>query len=178
LKTPVEASFCRLVEFELSQLHMGAQEKELLRQGNNAEKSRDYKLACECYKKSAKTTKKPHISWFFTAVCLYSQNKFLDALKMFGTVISQGIVGVLPHKHNNIVSVPPTNYELYAANYNRGLIYFRLGDDSKGLIDLQTALSLNPKNFLVKEKIALSLRRMNRFEEAMLITAEISQSKE
>lgn len=61
---------------------------------------------------------------------------------------------------------------------HRGLIYFRLGDDQRGIKDLESALKYQPLNLLAKEKLSLALRRLSRFEEAMIITTEIVALKD
>ena len=58
------------------------------------------------------------------------------------------------------------------------MIYFRLGDDHRGISDLYSALKFYPDNLAAKEKLSLSLRRLGKFDEAMQITSDIIALKE
>ena len=57
-------------------------------------------------------------------------------------------------------------------------MYFRLGDDHKGIHDLEAALNYQPANLLAKEKLALAFRRLGKFDEAMKVTSSIMGLKE
>ena len=118
-QTPVESQFCDLIELDISLLQVSSQEKEHYRVGKNAENSRDFARALDCFKKSTKSTKKPHISLLFIGPCLYKQARYLDALKAFTGVVKLGIIGTLPHKNNDITCIPPNSTDLFMAHYNR-----------------------------------------------------------
>lgn len=175
--TPMESQFCQLLEMDISQCQVSSREKELLRHGKLAENDKDYDLAIRCYERSTVTTKKPHISLQFIGFNLYIQKRYLDSLHKFSEVIALAVVGPLPHKHNDIISVPPTAHDLFVAHYNRGLIYFRLGDDWKGLNDIKKALEMKPHSVMAKEKLALAYRRLGKFDDAMGVTSSIIQEK-
>jgi len=175
--TPMEAQFCELLELDINMCAVSSRERDLLGHGKQAEKEKDYDQAIRYYERSTVTTKKPHVSLQFIGINLYTQKRYLEALRKFSEIMALAVVGPLPHKHNDIVCVPPSNYDLFVAHYNRGLVYFRLGDDTRGLKDMQKALEIKPHSVLAKEKLALAYRRMNKFDEAMGVTASIVQEK-
>ena len=55
----------------------------------------------------------------------------------------------------------------FVAFHNRGIIYFRLGDDDSGVADIEKAIEKDPNHLDCRTLLSLAYRRMGKFMRAI-----------
>jgi len=144
-------------------------DKDILEVGLKAEREGNNEVAITMYKRAGLHTTKPHLSKMFLAYIHYQMGKYMQALDyLTWAVESQDRV-----KHLSTHS----SEEHFIAHYNRALVYFRLGNDEKGVSDMKKAISIDGNHLKAKEVLGLALRRVTKYGESIEISKQNVQRR-
>ena len=115
--------------------------------------------AYKSFSKAILVCKQVHIAMIYRGIVQYQRGKFFNALEDF-TNASKNI-------ESSNMMIKNHMDDILIARFNRGITYFRLGDDEPGLQDLKFALAVNPANVHVREMLMQVQRRSSNYLEAV-----------
>lgn len=132
----------RLIWVNLENRRVSAFDRENLTAGINHLLNDKLEEAFKSFSKAIMVCKQVHIAMIYRGIVQYRRGKFFDALDDF-TNASKNI------EYSNIL-IKNHMEDILIARFNRGITYFRLGEDKAGLQDIKFALAVNPSNTHVR----------------------------
>jgi hypothetical protein len=157
--TAPDALLNNLIEIELSHGKVTVGDRDLLEAGLKAQGEGLHEVAITMYKRASLHTAKPHLSQLFLAHIHFSIGKYIQALEHLDSAIKFQA----PLRGRATFSTEDD----FVAHYNRAMVHFRLGYDTKGCEDLEEAIRLNPEDMRAKDAYPIVLRRMGKYSEAI-----------
>eukprot|EP00602_Paraphysomonas_sp_CaronLab_P011042 CAMPEP_0185022256 /NCGR_PEP_ID=MMETSP1103-20130426/4974_1 /TAXON_ID=36769 /ORGANISM="Paraphysomonas bandaiensis, Strain Caron Lab Isolate" /LENGTH=1344 /DNA_ID=CAMNT_0027554245 /DNA_START=188 /DNA_END=4219 /DNA_ORIENTATION=- len=149
----------KLILVSLENRRIGSGEREHLVIGIKHQQAGDLNLAFKAFNKAILVCKQSHIPTMCRGIVQYERGKFFSAIKDFTAALKA--MELSPdsiRRHLN---------DIVIARFNRAMSYFRLGDDEKGLKDLQFAVECTPNNTYVREMLVLAYRRNSQYIDAI-----------
>lgn len=149
----------QLLEVDFSRRKINIGEREHLNNGRAHEEVNEFDEAMACYARACLVNaKQPHTGNIYQGICLYHQGKFIAAINSFSLALR-----ILERALDSNYNVD----DHFVTVYNRGITYFRVGNDDNGLLDFKKAVSLKPDHNGTREVYAMALRRVDRYSEAI-----------
>jgi tetratricopeptide (TPR) repeat protein len=148
-----------LLEVDFSHRKINVGEREHLLAGRSHEEVNEFDEAMACYDRACLVNaKQPQTGNIYKGICLYHQGKYIAAINSFSLALK-----ILERSLESNYNVD----DHFVTVYNRGITYFRVGDDENGLIDFKKAVSLKPDHNGTREVFAMALRRVDRYNESI-----------
>jgi len=148
-----------LMEVLLTHGKVSVGDRNLLEQGIRCEKEGEVEKAILFYTRSGLHSLAGHLSKLFLGAIHYRLGKFMAALKYFAEAIE--ILERIEHTPQY------SDLDFFTACFNHGVTSFRVGNDDKGIQDLERAVAIMPENLRAQEVLALALRRVGKYNKAI-----------
>ena len=149
----------RLMWVNLENRHCSAFDRDNLASGINHLQNDKLENAFRSFSKAIMVCKQVHIAMIYRGIVQYRRGKFFNALDDF-TNASKNI------ESSNIL-IKNHMEDILIARFNRGITYFRLGDDTPGMQDIKFAFAVNPANIHVRMMLMQVQRRSSNYLEAV-----------
>ena len=149
----------QLIWVNLDNRHVSAFDRENLTPGINHLLHDKLEIAFKCFSKAIMVCKQVHIAMIYRGIVQYRRGKFFKALDDF-TNASKNI------ESSNML-IKNHMEDILIARFNRGMTYFRLGDDDPGLSDIKFALAVNPSNVHIRMMLMQVQRRACNYLDAV-----------
>ena len=156
--TPPDVFVHNLLDVELHNRKINMGDRDLLERGLRHEMNNDVDQAIVCYVRARKQSKDTQLPLMFLGAVHFKRGQYLVALKHYNAAMR-----IIAEARGAMYVVQDD----FVTSFNRGITYFRLGDDAGGLADLLRAVGLRPNHVTAKELLSLVQRRMGNFDEAI-----------
>lgn len=149
----------RLIMVNLESRRVSAQDRDNLAGGISCLLSEKLEDSVKCFSKAIMVCKQVHIAMIFRGIVNYRRGKFFLALEDF--------TNALKNIESSNITIKNHMEDILIARFNRGMTFFRLGEDTSGLLDLKFALAVNPSNSHVRSALMQAQRRASHYIEAV-----------
>eukprot|EP00597_Dinobryon_sp_UTEXLB2267_P014299 CAMPEP_0170116102 /NCGR_PEP_ID=MMETSP0020_2-20130122/12003_1 /TAXON_ID=98059 /ORGANISM="Dinobryon sp., Strain UTEXLB2267" /LENGTH=1446 /DNA_ID=CAMNT_0010344023 /DNA_START=151 /DNA_END=4491 /DNA_ORIENTATION=- len=148
--------FTKLIDIDFSNRKINTGELDILQKGMKLEKEGDHDAAMVCYTRAGANSKDAQLSKMLLGNLNFKMGKYMAALGFYTKAIKD-----LSEKQKQV------KLDEFVAFHNRGIIYFRLGDDDSGVADIEKAVEKDPNNLDCRTLLSLAYRRMGKFARAI-----------
>jgi CRP-like cAMP-binding protein len=145
----------KLILINFDNRRIGSGEREHLIQGINLQNSNQLYLAFKSFSKAILVCKQLHLPTICRGIVQFQRGKFFSAIKDFTEAIK--------FIESSVDKINSYRLDLSIARFNRGMTYFRLGDDVRGIEDVEYAIECDPDNLYIREILILAYRRCNEY---------------
>jgi CRP-like cAMP-binding protein len=159
----------QLILINFDNRRIGSGEREHLIQGINLQNNGQLYAAFKSFSKAILVCKQLHLPTICRGIVQFQRGKFFSAIKDFSEAIK--FIESSSDKMNLY------RLDLSIARFNRGMTYFRLGDDVRGIEDLEYSIACDPDNIHIRELLVYAYRRSNEYIPAIEHCIQLHESQ-
>jgi CRP-like cAMP-binding protein len=145
----------QLILINFDNRRIGSGEREHLIQGINLQNNNQLFSAFKSFSKAILVCKQLHLPTMCRGIVQFQRGKFFSAVKDFSEAIK--------FIESSTDKINLYRLDLSIARFNRGMTYFRLGDDMRGVEDLEYSIECDPDNVHIREMLVYAYRRSNEY---------------
>jgi tetratricopeptide (TPR) repeat protein len=140
-ETPPDVQIHKVLDIDLTNRNVNLWEKGLIDEGRQAEVEGYLDHAVSSLTRAGINSKEPHLSKLFLGSLYFRNARYLSAIDNYSEALRM-IWGIKSSSMYN-------KGDEFVAKFNRAIAYFRTGNDTEGIKDLEDALKVSHKIILI-----------------------------